>query len=169
MPRISDIGLLHKREQPVLCVRATTSVQNLPALIGGSYGKMAAYLAELGESISDMPYVGYFNQDMNALEVEIGFPVAKPLPEKEGIVAGTVPEGLVAFCIYRGAYGDMVQTYGELHEWITKNGYVPTGAAFEHYFNGPGVPESDLLTMISMPVKKGVGVQKRSKEPFQAG
>jgi effector-binding domain-containing protein len=122
--------------------------------IGASYGKMCAYLAELGEAISDMPYVAYFNQDMNALQVEIGFPVAKPLPAGDGIKAGTIPEGLVAFCIYRGAYGDMVQTYGELHEWITQNGYAPTGTAYEHYFNGPNFPESELLTMISMPVTR---------------
>lgn len=154
MPRVSDINLLHKREQPVLCIRATTPVMSLPMLIGESYGKMAAYLAELGEAVSDMPYVAYFNKDMNALDVEIGFPVARPLPAKNGIEAGIVPESLVAFCIYRGAYSDMVQAYGELHEWITRSGYATTGAAYEHYFNGPDFPESELLTMIAMPVKR---------------
>lgn len=136
----------------MLCIHATTDVRNLPMLIGESYGKMCAYLAELGENISDMPYVGYFNKDMNALQVEVGFPVAKPLPVKNGIEAGVVPEGLIAFCIYRGPYGDMMETYGELHEWITENGYAPTGAAYEHYLNGPEMPESELLTMISIPI-----------------
>ena len=139
MPRVSDIGLLHRREQPVLCIHATTAVSNLPKLIGESYGKMCTYLAELGEHISDMPYVGYFNQDMNALQVEIGFPVAKPLPVKDGIEAGVMPEGLVAFCIYRGAYGDMVQTYDELQEWITNKRVRADGRGLRALLQRAGV------------------------------
>ena len=154
MPRVSGIEILHKREQPVLYVRPKTPVEGLPALIGASFGKMAAYLAERGEHLADMPYVAYHNKDMRALDVEIGFPVAIPLPAKDGIEAGTLPEGRVAFCIYQGPYSNMIETYGELHAWIDDHGYVTPGPAYECYYNGPEVAESDLLTMIVMPVIK---------------
>ncbi|MEL7657381.1 MAG: hypothetical protein AAGU75_15920 [Bacillota bacterium] len=69
-----------KAEQPTISIRTNTKVENLPMLIGESYGKMAAYLKELEEFLSDVPYVAYHNVDIQNLDVEIGFPVSKPLP-----------------------------------------------------------------------------------------
>jgi len=152
MPRVSNIDLFQKREQPTLSIRTRTKVEDLPALIGESYGKMAAYLKELGELLSDVPYVAYYNTDMQDLDVEIGFPVPKALPAKEDIHSGSIPESKVVFCMHRGAYRDMVSTYGEMAAWIEENGLKPVGTAYEHYYNGPEYPESELLTMIVMPV-----------------
>ncbi len=106
MPRVSMISLLKQNEQPTLVVRARTKLENLPQLIGESYGKLCAYLETLGETVSDVPFVAYYNMDMQALDVEIGFPVANPLPEKGGeIKSGLIPAGTRIFCIYRGSYG----------------------------------------------------------------
>ncbi|WP_214020528.1 GyrI-like domain-containing protein, partial [Methanoculleus sp.] len=101
MPRVSNIDILRKREQPTLSIRIKTKVENLPMLIGESYGKMAAYLKELGEYLSDVPYVAYHNRDMQNLAVEIGFPVSKALPGKGDIQAGSIPEEVVPKCRYR--------------------------------------------------------------------
>jgi effector-binding domain-containing protein len=153
MPRISNIEILKKAEQPTISIRTKTKAENLPVLIGESFGKMAAYLNEIGELLSDIPYVAYHNMDMQNLDVEIGLPVAEPLPGKEDIRAGFIPAGKVVFCMYRGAYGEMGEVYGEMAEWIGDNNYVPVGTAYEHYYNGQEYPESELLTMIVMPVK----------------
>lgn len=150
MPRVSDIEILQKAEQPTLAIRTRTNVENLPALIGGSYGKMAAYLKEIGEFLSDVPYVAYHNMDMQDLDVEIGFPVSKPLPGKGDIQPGFIPAGKVVFCMYRGAYREMEGVYGEMVKWIEDNAYKPAGTVYEHYFNGPEYPESEMLTMIVM-------------------
>jgi len=152
MPRVSNIDVFRKREQPTLSIRTRTKVEDLPVLIGESYCKMAAYLKELGELLSDVPYVAYHNTDMQNLDVEIGFPVPTALPAKEDIQSGSIPESKVAFCMYRGAYREMVSTYGEMATWIEENGLKPVGTAYEHYYNGPEYPESELLTMIVMPV-----------------
>ena len=152
MPRISDIEILYKNERPALSIRANTKVESLPALIGQSYGKMAAYLKELDEYLADVPYVAYHNMDMQNLDVEIGFPVAKALPGKDDIQSGAIPAGKVIFCMYRGAYQEMAPTYNEMQKWIEDNGVKPAGAAYEHYYNGPGFPESEMLTMIVMPI-----------------
>lgn len=77
MPRISNIEMLQKMVQPTLFIRTIAKVQDLPVLIGQSYGKMAAYLQEVGELLADVPYVAYHNMDMQNLDVEIGFPVAR--------------------------------------------------------------------------------------------
>ncbi|WP_292364005.1 GyrI-like domain-containing protein [Methanoculleus sp. UBA208] len=152
MPRVSNIDILRKREQPTLSIRTRTKVEDLPVLIGESYGKMAAYLKELGEFLSDMPYVAYHNMDMQNLDVEMGFPVPKALPGKGDIQSGSMPEGNVVFCIYRGPYREMASTYNEMANWIEKNGLKPVGTVYEYYYNGPEYPESELLTMIVMPI-----------------
>lgn len=48
MPRISNIEILQKMEQPTIFIRTNAKVQELPVLIGQSFGKMAAYLQEVG-------------------------------------------------------------------------------------------------------------------------
>lgn len=152
MPRVSSIDVFHRREQPTVSIRTTTAVENLPVLIGESYCRMADYLKELGEFLSDVPYVAYHNMDMQHLNVEIGFPVAKSLPEKGDIYPGSIPEGNVVSCMYRGAYREMASTYDEMTNWIEENGLMPAGIVYEYYYNGPEYPESELLTRIVMPV-----------------
>lgn len=153
MPRVSPIELLQKAEQPVLFVRTRTEVSKLPQLIGASYGKLAAYLGELGVSLAEVPYVAYHNMNMQDLDVEIGFPVYKPLPGKDDIRSGAIPAGRRVFCMYRGAYSQMEPTYNEMSKWMTEHGLKPVGSSYEHYFNGPDCPESELLTMVVMPIE----------------
>lgn len=153
MPRMSEITLLKVNEQPTLVIRTTTRVENLPFVIGDSYHRIAEYLKELGELCADVPFVAYHNMDMQNLDVEIGFPVAKVLPEKGDIKPGVIPAGKLVFCMYRGAYGSMAPVYGEMAKWISESGHRPTGTCYEYYYNGPNVPDSELLTKIVMPLE----------------
>ena len=154
MPNMTDVILVRQPEQATITIRTTTKVQELPGLIGGSYAKIAGYLGELGEMMSDVPFVCYHNMDMQALDVEIGFPVAMPLPERREIRTSSIPEGFVVFCMYRGPYSEMASVYDEMAKWINDNGFVPIGTAYEFYYNGPDCPESELLTKVMMPVLK---------------
>jgi len=42
MPRVSNMEVLQKNEQPTLSIRTRTQVEKLPMLIGESYAKMGA-------------------------------------------------------------------------------------------------------------------------------
>ncbi|MEA5060560.1 MAG: GyrI-like domain-containing protein [Candidatus Pelethousia sp.] len=153
MPRASDIAVLKLPAQSTLCVRKATRVEALPMLIGQSYGKIAAYLQASGEAMADVPFVAYHNMDMRNLDVEIGFPVSIPLAGREDIIPGTIPAGKAVFCIYRGAYSEMLPVYTEMAQWIEDNGYAPTGISYEYYYNGPDWPQQELLTKIVIPVE----------------
>ncbi|MFX1446179.1 MAG: AraC family transcriptional regulator, partial [Promethearchaeota archaeon] len=63
--------------QPTLAVRTRTPVMNLPQEIGNAYKAIMEYLGELGVEPVGMPFVIYYNLDMQDLDVEIGFPVPK--------------------------------------------------------------------------------------------
>ena len=153
MPRISDIELIKTPEQPVISIRARTPADKLPMVIGQAFGKLAAYLVSLGEHPSGIPFVAYHKMDMADLDVEMGFPVAAPLPGHEDIQYSPVPAGKRVFCMYLGAYSEMAPVYDEMASWITANGYTPVGTAYEYYYNGPDCPTAQLLTQIAMPVK----------------
>ena len=71
MPRVSKIEILRKREQPTLSIRTRADARDLPMLIGERYCRIAEHLKELGEMLSDVPYVAYHNMDMQDLDVEI--------------------------------------------------------------------------------------------------
>jgi len=151
---IFKIELNQQQAQPILSIRAKTNVENLPKIIGESYMKIIGYLHELGEQPADAPFTAYYNLDMQDLDVEMGFPVAKLLPEKGEIKAGEIAQGTVVSCMYKGAYSGMEQPYNEMFKWITDNGYEQTGVYYEYYYNSPvEVPESELLTRIVMPLK----------------
>jgi hypothetical protein len=74
--------------QPTLSVRTRASVEVLPQVLGEVYESIVQYLGELGEQPAGPPFAGYFNMDMQNLDVEIGFPVLKKLPGKGEIQSG---------------------------------------------------------------------------------
>lgn len=153
MPKMSNIDLFQLRGQPTLAIRQTAKVETLPMLIGETYGKLAAYLQELGELLSDVPFVMYHNMDMQNLDVEIGFPVARTLPGRGNIQAGSIPACKAAVCLHRGAYSEMGPMYEEMMQWIPAQGFEATGATIEYYYNDPSVGESELLTKVVMLLK----------------
>lgn len=154
MPRITDIAILSRPETPTLSIRTKTSVNQLPMLIGQSYGKLGAYLAQQGEFLADIPFVCYHNMDMQNLDVEMGLPLPKALPGNGDIQLVTIPARKSVSCTYIGPYGEeMVPVYDEMGKWIADNGYEAVGTAYEYYYNGPEYPESQLLTRIEMPLK----------------
>lgn len=94
MPKISNIELLEKPEQPTLSIRVRTSVADLPKHIGKGYGQMAEYLKKEGKYLSDIPFVAFHSfEDMTDMDVEIGFPTAEPLPGEDDVKAGVIPAG----------------------------------------------------------------------------
>ena len=148
------IELNEQAAQPALFIRARTALEGLPLLIGESYRKIAEYLAELGQQPANAPYTAYYNLDMQDLDVEMGFPVAGPLPGKDEVKAGEIPAGRYVSCMFKGPYSQMEPVYNEMNKWMQENKLEPAGAAYEYYYNGPqDVPESELLTRISLPVK----------------
>ncbi|MDO7787360.1 GyrI-like domain-containing protein [Desulforamulus aquiferis] len=146
--------LNEQQAQPVLSMRTRTAVGNLPQELGKAYHTIINYLNELGEKPFEAPFAAYYNMDMEDLDVEMGFPVAKPLPGKGEIKSSEIPAGRQVSCMYKGPYNQMEPVYNAMMQWINENGYAPTGVAYEFYYNSPmEVPESELLTKVVFPIK----------------
>jgi effector-binding domain-containing protein len=125
----------------------------LPEIFGKTFADIAQYLAAIKEEPVGSPYAAYYNMDMQNLDVEIGFPVSKPLPSKGEIQPGQIPAGKFAACLYTGPYGDIEPAYTALSAWIKEQGHVVTGVAYELYLNDPGhTPPQQLQTQILFPL-----------------
>lgn len=149
-----NIELKEQAAQPVLSIRKTTSVGELPQEIGKAYCSIAQHLNEIGEQPAEAPFTAYYNLDMEHLDVEMGFPVSKQLAGGGEIKAGIIPAGKYAECMYKGPYSEMVPAYDAMNRWISEKGLAATGISYEIYYNSPEeVPESELLTKIMLPVK----------------
>jgi len=143
------IEMIETQEQPTLVLKTVTPVSELPKILGKAFMDIVTHIMELGEQPVGPAFVGYFNMDMEHLQLEIGFPVSKPLPGKGDILPGSIPAGKQVTCMYKGPYMEMPPAYAEIKQWIEEKGYTPIGTVYEHYYNSPDeVPESELLTKI---------------------
>jgi effector-binding domain-containing protein len=142
--------------QPVLSIRTRTTQANIPETFGKALSAIAQYLAELGVQPMAATFAAYYNMDMEDLDMEIGFPVMKELPEKGDIKSSEIPAGEYASCLHTGPYNEIGLAYQALTEWTEQNGYRPSGVAYEFYLNDPTVtPPQELQTKILFPVKSG--------------
>jgi effector-binding domain-containing protein len=140
--------------QEILSSRARGGVAEIQAILGRVYGEIAGYLAELGEAPAGAPFVIYYNEDMQDLEMEIGFPVSKKFPTRGDLKSGVLPAGKVATVMHRGPYSDVEQAYQGLTAFMQQEQLVPVGHVIEYYLNDPAVtPAAELLTKIMFPLK----------------
>jgi effector-binding domain-containing protein len=148
------IEMKDEAAQSVLAVRFRSSVTELPAQLGRIYGSIINYIQGSGGTTPLIPYVAYFNMDMQDLELEAGFTVTEAISGEGEILAGVIPAGKQVSCTHKGPYAASEAAYNEMTNWMKKNQCIPTGVAYEFYLNSPEeVPESELLTRIMFPIK----------------
>lgn len=156
MPRISDNVFLTKCEVPVLFIRHQTNMMEFPQLIGKDFQEIGTYLEEIGGEMTDTPYVAFLNfkamNDQN-MHVEIGIPVSRQLPAKEGIQSKVLPETKIVFAYFRGDYSEMIPFYDDMLKWVKEQGMEIIGDTYEYYLNGPGYPMEEMLTRVELPIR----------------
>ena len=140
--------------RPTLSIRFRSPVGELPTHFGRIYDAIHQYVEKAGGEHAGAAFAIYYNMDMDDLDVEAGFPIAKPLPASGEIQAGEIPGGTFAICHYTGPYDNLSQAYEALTEFAGGKGYAPAGPPYEWYFDGPDVPEKDQRTDITFPVKR---------------
>jgi effector-binding domain-containing protein len=150
----TPVELIEQAPQPALIVHAHTRAQDLPALLGQVYGRVIGHLGAQAEQVALMPFVAYYNLDMQDLEIDAGFTVVREIPGEGDIQAVYLPGGPVAACTHYGPYGDCGPAYEALQAWITEHGREATGVAYEFYLNDPQIVAPEQIEMrIVFPLK----------------
>jgi effector-binding domain-containing protein len=153
MPIISKIQLFEQPEQPVLAIRRTIHFNDYPQIAGAAYEEIMAYAAQHAWLFAGGPYVCYHNSDLEKLDVEMGFPLAKPVPGKDEIRGYSLPASKVVSGIFLGAYEESDPLMLEIIRWIADHGYEQEGTIFNYYLNNEERPTGELLTRIAVPVR----------------
>lgn len=140
--------------QPALAIRTRTPVQSLSQVIDEAYRTITKYLAQIDEQPAGPMFVGYYNRDMDDLDVEVGFPVSQKLEGNDRILPTEIPGGMVGICLHTGPYNEAGPAYEELARTVRDLGFESTGVTYESYLNNPmeTLPEQ-LQTQIIFPLK----------------
>lgn len=146
---LSEIKKIKRGLVKSVVVRTRCSENELPEVIGQSYAKIGQHMANSGAMAAGAPYVAYFNQDMNDMEVEIGIPTGMYVKDTEEIVLSEIPESEYISALYTGPYSQLKEAYRLMTEYVMDNKYEVKGAVYESYLNDPGdTPEEKLVTEI---------------------
>ena len=145
---------VHREGMSSVVIRTRCSVDQLPSVIGPAYQRIGGFLGSQGLTPSGPPYVGYHNEDMQDLEIEIGFPIQGPFEPEGEFEEGALPDGEYASTLHIGPYSDFEQSYSRLSTWLKEKSLVPLGPCYEVYLNDPAdTPEQSLQTLILFPLR----------------
>ncbi len=141
--------------QPTLAVRARTQVQSLPAFFEKVFGASLQRLGELGQQPAGPPFAIYYNQDMNDLDIEAGFPVTEPVEGNEEITSGMLPGGKMVTGIHLGPYEQVAESWEAISIFAEEQGFETETYGIEFYLNDPTtVPPEEIQTQIVLPIKQ---------------
>ena len=117
-PRLED-----REAQPYVAVRETVAMKDLPNRLPALWDEVAAWLDAKQLRPSGPTLLRYVVVDMDkGLELEVGFPVASPLPGDGRVFAGEVPAGRYAALVHRGDHRGLVAANAALQAWAMEQG-----------------------------------------------
>lgn len=137
-----------------LMVRLTTPFSKLSEKMGEVYNEITSYAQKKGIEFSGDPYAMYYNMDIEALDVEMGFPVDGENTGEGRITTGEIPGGIIASAVHVGPYEKIEGTYKNLLEYIKTEGREVHDWMYEYYLKSPmEVKPEELQTRICYPLK----------------
>jgi effector-binding domain-containing protein len=122
---ITEPKIDNRKEQPTVGIRVQVPVSQMPQVIPQLMGEVAAWLGKQGVSPAGAPFVRYHVINMPGnLDIEMGWPVAKPMSGDGRVLSGVFPAGRYASLVYTGDYSGLMEATRVLVDWAKANGMV---------------------------------------------
>ena len=151
-----NIEMISKEAEIAVAVKYdAVDCADFDKVMAAGYQKLCAYVAQCGGQMVGAPYCKYSNasSDFMQFDIELGVPLAEPLPPKDDMYMSRTCEGKAITAMHKGAYKDIENTYAPMMQYLAKNNLSSTGVYYDYYLNDPAdVPENELLTKVVFPI-----------------
>lgn len=150
-PDSFDVSIKEKAPITTLSIRRKIALSNICSLIDDLFASLKN--VQPAGPMMTIYHDPDFNPDHTDVEVCIPIRTSSSIPDTR-----IIPGGTHACVLFQGPYTDIGTAYAALMDWISNNGYMPSGAPFEIYLNGPNDvnDEQKFVTEICFPVKKNI-------------
>lgn len=152
MPIISDITIIEQPKMHVLSVRTTAQWDDISIAIGYAFASITAYLREMKRYPAGGPFISFYNDDPDELDIEMGVPLASPCASKGDMVCRATPVQKMASALFLGDFAEVEELHRVLLRWTADNGWKTAGRCVYHYLNDETRPHSEQLVRLLMPV-----------------
>jgi effector-binding domain-containing protein len=136
-----EMQFVDLQAQRTAVVRGHVRAGELPDFLGPAFGEVINVLDKQGLHPTGAPFGRYRPTDDGGFDVTVGFPCSGVVETTGRVEPDGLPGGRVARTLHVGAYGDVGAAYEALTSWLTDEGCVTAGEAWESYLDGPEVPE----------------------------
>ena len=119
---ISEPRIDVRKEQPYMGIRVQTPMKGMSKMVQKLFREMNAWMKKQDVQLAAAPFLRFHVIDMEGeMDIEVGFPVATPLPDDGRVKAAVIPAGRYASLIYTGSG---YSSNKALLEWIKANNLV---------------------------------------------
>ncbi len=138
-----DVHVRESADQPVATVRAHTPVIGFPAFFQAAYGEILGVLGTAGIQPAGPPFSMYHDPEFTEddVDVEVGFPVVRPVASAGRVVGRILAGGPVAATVHVGPYEVIGPAYRAVAGWVQEHGHAMAGPPREVYLVGVGMAE----------------------------
>ncbi|MGG5317624.1 GyrI-like domain-containing protein [Enterococcus sp. AZ072] len=145
-----------KPDQWIVSQTFTVRVEEIPKIIGPTFMKLGGLLQEEEIRILSTPFVSYKNMedegklDENAIEMEVGFPIAEKVEVPSEVDCYYLPSYQALSALYVGRYEDMTGIYLEMLQEIKNIGGKFLGISYEYYLSDEEIPPEKQETILEL-------------------
>jgi DNA-binding transcriptional MerR regulator len=160
--KMPDYEVVLKQVEPILAAVSVCepipSMEAISSIMGRLIGDVSGFVGQHG-AFAGPPLALYYAEEEDGkhtnMEVEVAFPVSRPLPESQRVAVRELPAHTMACLVHHGSYDNFNQAYEALGAWVQTNGYQIVGPVREIYLQYDEKNPANNLTEIQFPVEKG--------------
>ena len=108
---------------PTAVVRGTVPADQLPAFFDAAFQRLPAAIAAQGAQIAGAAFARYPSPPGDVVELEVGFPVDRPIEATDDVGSGSLPAGRVARVVHAGSFEELGTSWERLQVWMDEQGH----------------------------------------------
>jgi len=132
-------------------IRRLVPMEELQEVFPKAFEEVAAKVTQAGGKVIGPAYARYFGMPTDAVDVEIGFGIERPV-SVAGLHVSTNPEAQAAIGTHIGPYELLEKSYAEVMPWLAGQHLKLADSMLEFYESPPGTDPAQAITRMVFPL-----------------